>query len=53
MGFAVELYLDSSSDIAVRRIWVGIADVFGESTISTSGVKPHDSLAVYSDDLDC
>lgn len=53
MGYAVVLNFDPDSDNAVRRIWSGIADGFGLSTISTSGVRPHVSLAVYSDDLDC
>lgn len=53
MGYAVELYFDPGSDLAVRRIWSGIADVFGLSTMLTSGGRPHVSLAVYTDDLDC
>ena len=52
MGYAVELYFDPGSESAVRRIWSGIADEFGLSTMSTSGVRPHVSLAVYSDDVD-
>ncbi len=52
MGYAVELYFDPGSESAVRRIWSGIADEFGLSTMSTSSVRPHVSLAVYSDDLD-
>lgn len=52
MGYAVELYFDPDSDLAVRRIWSGIADAFGLSTMLTNGGRPHVSLAVYSDDLD-
>lgn len=52
MGYAVELYFDPDSDLAVRRIWNGIADEFGLSTMLNNGGKPHVSLAVYSDDLD-
>lgn len=52
MGYAVELYFDPDSDLAIRRIWSGIADAFGLSTMLTNGGRPHVSLAVYSDDLD-
>lgn len=52
MGFAVELYFDPDSDLAVRRIWSAIADGFGLSTMLTNGGRPHVSLAVYSDDFD-
>ncbi len=52
MGYAVELYFDPDSDLAVRRIWSGIADAFGLSTMLTNGGRPHVSLAVYSDELD-
>ncbi len=52
MGYAVELYFDPDSDLTVRRIWSGIADEFGLSTMLTNGGKPHVSLAVCSDDLD-
>ncbi len=52
MGYAVELYFDPGSDLAVRRIWSGIADAFGVSTMLTNGGRPHVSLAVYSEDFD-
>ena len=52
MGCAVELYFDPDSDLAIRRIWSGIADAFGLSTMLTNGERPHVSLGVYSNDLD-
>lgn len=52
MGYAVELYFDPDSDLAVRRIWSGIADAFGLSTMLANGGRPHVSLAVYSNDFD-
>ena len=52
MGFAVELYFNSDSELEVQRIWSGLAEAGGLSAMSASGARPHISLAVYSDDFD-
>ena len=52
MGYAVELFYDHESEIAVRKVWDGAGEALGRSSLSNMGARPHISLAVYNDDLD-
>ncbi len=52
MGYAVELFYDHESEIAVRKVWDGAGEALGRSSLSNTGARPHISLAVYNDDLD-
>ena len=52
MGYAVELFYDHESELAVRKVWDGAGEATGQSSLSETGARPHVSLAVYDDDLD-
>ena len=52
MGYAVELFFDHESELSVRKVWDGVGEALGQSSLSDSGARPHVSLAVYNDELD-
>ena len=52
MGYAVELFFDHESELAVRTVWDGVAKALGRPSLSDIGARPHISLAVYGDGLD-
>ena len=49
MPFVVELYMDESTDAAVRQVWQEIAEAGLSSDMIKSAFQPHVSLAVYQD----
>ncbi len=49
MPFAIQLFFDSSSDTAVRRLWAELASTGVPFPLQDSGNRPHISLAIYSE----
>jgi 2'-5' RNA ligase len=47
MPFAVELYMDSRADTAVRELWQSLVQAGISSQSLATGARPHISLCVY------
>lgn len=47
MPFAIELYMDSRADAAVRQIWQSLAEAAIPSQPLSAGARPHVSLCLY------
>jgi len=47
MPFAVELYMDSRADAAVRQIWQSLVEAGIPSQPLSAGARPHVSLCLY------
>ena len=49
MPFAIQLFLDTTSDMAVQSVWEELASTGVASYMRDSGNRPHFSLAIYSE----
>jgi 2'-5' RNA ligase len=52
MPYAVMLYFDNQTELAISKVWQTLADNNLTASVSYAGIRPHISLAIY-DEIDC